>query len=133
MAKLDLPANSEAADTMGMTGLGIDLSPEDSKAYLNPQVLRVPLEVGDDHQSFRLPTSCPEGSHVVLMQRDEQRIFDGVDRMMERMNGDLNGRRPAAVFHADCMARGRLTFNRVLKDEIIAKMQYPVCGEDDVP
>jgi len=129
MAKLDLPADSEAAETMGMTGLGVDLSPEDGEAYDNPQVLRVPLVVEDDHQSFRLPTTCPEGSHVALMQRDEQRIFDGV----ERMNGELNGRRPAAVFHADCMARGRLTFNRVLKDEIIAKTQYPVCGEDDVP
>ena len=133
MAKLDLPADSAAAETMGMTGLGVDLSPEDSETYDNPQVLRVPLVVEDDHQSFRLPTTCPEGSHVVLMQRDEQRIFDGVDRMMERMDGELNGRRPAAVFHADCMARGRFMFNRVLKDEIIAKMQYPVCGEDDVP
>jgi small ligand-binding sensory domain FIST len=67
------------------------------------------------------------------MQRDEQYIFDGVERLMQRMKDDLEGRRPVAVFHADCMARGRHMFNRVLKDEIIAKMQYPLCGEEVVP
>lgn len=133
MSKLDLPADSEAAETMGMTGLGVDLTPEESEAYDNPQVLRVPLVVRDDHQSFLLPTTCTENTNVVLMQRDEQYIFDGVDRLMERMSGDLNGRKPAAVFHADCMARGRFMFNRILKDEIITKMQYPICGEDTVP
>ena len=133
MAKLDLTINSEAAHTMGVTGLRIDLSLEDNKAYDNLQVLRVPLEVGDDHRSFLLPKICPEGSHVVLMQHDEQRIFDRVDRMMKRMDDKLNGRPVAAVFRADCMARSQYTFNRVLKDEIIAKIQYPVCGENDVP
>ena len=46
---------------------------------------------------------------------------------------ELDGRQPVAVFHADCMARGRHMFNRVLKDEIIAKMQHPLCGDDVVP
>jgi hypothetical protein len=33
---------------------------------------------------------------------------------------------------ADCMARGQRMFNRVLKNEIIAKMQYPLSGEGDI-
>ena len=133
MSKVGLPAESPAPEAMAIVGLGVDLSPEDQAAYNNPQILRVPLIVSEDFQSFRWPARCEEGTKVVLMQRDEQLIFDGVAGMMERMNKELDGRKPVAVFHADCMARGRLMFDRVLKDEIIAKLQYPICGDDVVP
>ncbi len=127
------PEETEPAETLPIAGLGQDLGQEDRDAYDNPQILRVPVKVTEDHQSFFLPASAPEGTRFVLMQRDEQYIFDGVDRLMQRLVKQLDGRRPAAVFHADCMARGRHMFNRVLKDEIIAKMQHPICGEDVVP
>ena len=133
MARLGLAPDTEPADALPIAGLGIELGPEERKAYDNPQILRVPIKVSDDHQSFCIPASCAEGTKVALMQRDEQYIFDGVDRLMERLVAELNGRRPVAVFHADCMARGRRMFNRVLKDEIIAKMQFPLCGEEVVP
>ena len=127
------PESTDPADTLPITGLGEQLTDQDQAAYDNPQILRVPIKISEDHQSFYLPTSVPEGTKYQLMQRDEQYIFDGVERLIERMQNDLAGRRPVAVFHADCMARGRLMFNRVLKDEIIAKMQYPICGDDVVP
>ena len=133
MSKVGLPAETVPSEAMAIVGLGVDLSAEDQSSYDNPQILRVPLIVSEDYQTFLWPVRCAEGTKVVLMQRDEQLIFDGVDRMMERMDKSLNGRKPVAVFHADCMARGRLMFNRVLKDEIIAKLQYPICGDDVVP
>ena len=133
MDKVGLPHETSPAECMAIVGLGIDLSPAEQEAYDNPQVLRVPLEVSEDFQSFSWPTSCPQGTRVVLMQRDEDLIFDGVDRMVGRMAAESDGREPVAVFHADCMARGRLTFDRVLKDEIIAKIQHPVSGGTDVP
>ncbi len=133
MSRLGLPPETEPADVVPISGLGIELGPEDQEEYDNPQILRVPIKVSDDHQSFYLPTTCPIGTKVVLMQRDEQYIFAGVDRLMDKMVGQLNGRRPLAVFHADCMARGRHMFNRVLKEEIIAKLQYPLSGEEIVP
>ena len=133
MSRLGLPAETEPAEVVPISGLGIELGPEDQQEYDNPQILRVPIKVSDDHQSFYLPTTCPTGTKVVLMQRDEQYIFAGVDRLMDKMVGQLNGRRPLAVFHADCMARGRRMFNRVLKDEIIAKLQYPLSGDEVVP
>jgi len=37
----------------------------------------------------------------------------------------MDGRKPIAVFHADCLARGRFLFNRVLKEELVSRMQYP--------
>jgi hypothetical protein len=132
MSRLGLPAETEPAEVVPISGLGIELGPEDQEEYDNPQILRVPIKVSDDHQSFYLPTTCPAGTKVVLMQRDEQYIFAGVDRLMDKMVGQLDGRRPLAVFHADCMARGRRMFNRVLKDEIIAKLQYPLSGNEDV-
>ena len=127
------PETTEPSETLPITGLGEALTDAEQSVYDNPQILRVPIKVSDDHQSFYLPTAVREGTKFQLMQRDEQYIFDGVDRLMERMQKDLDGRRPVAVFYADCMARGRHMFNRVLKDEIIAKMQFPLCGEDVVP
>ena len=116
-----------------ITGLGEDLSVEDRLAYDNPQILRVPIKVSADHKSFYLPASCAQGTKLTLMQRDEVYIFDGVDRMMKRLVKDIDGRKPVAVFHADCMARGRHMFNRVLKDEIIAKIQHAISGEEVAP
>lgn len=133
MSKLGLPAETPAADALPIAGLGEDLNGDESDAYDNPQILRVPIKVSEDNQSFYLPTSVDVGTKYVLMQRDEKYIFDGLDRLMDRLGTELAGRKPIAVFHADCMARGRLMFNRVLKDEIIAKMQYPLCGEEVVP
>jgi hypothetical protein len=127
------PETTDLAETLPITGLGEALTGEEQEDYDNPQILRVPIKVSDDHQSFYLPTSVSEGTKYYLMQRDEQYIFEGLDRLMQRMQKELEGRRPVAVFHADCLARGRFTFNRVLKDEIIAKMQYPLCGDDVVP
>jgi len=133
MSKVGLPVESEPGDTLAITGLGMTLDDADREAYDNPQILSFPIKVSEDRQSFFMPKSCAEGTKLHLMQRDEKYIFEGVDRLMGRIDKDLDGRKPVAVFHADCMARGRLMFNKVLKDEIIAKMQYPICGDDVVP
>lgn len=133
LERVGLPPESDPSETLPITGLGEDLDGEERDAYHNPQLLRVPIKVSDDRQSFYLPASVEEGTKYVLVQRDEQYIFDGLDQLMGRLKEELDGHRPIAVFHADCMARGRLMFNRVLKDEIIAKMQYPLCGDEVVP
>lgn len=133
MERLGLPETSGAGETLPITGLGIELPENLQEEYDNQHELRVPLLVENDNQAFRLPTDIPEGSKLVLMKRDEDLIFSGVDRMIERLNERMQGRKPVAVFHVDCMARGRLMFNKVLKDEIIAKMQHPICGDEMSP
>jgi len=133
MGKLGLGAEAEPGETLPIAGVGEQLSDEDQAAYDNSHVLRVPIGVSDDHQSFYLPIAPAEGTKLTLVQRDEDHIFSGLDRLMGRIEGQLGERRPEAVFHADCMARGRLTFDRVLKDEIIAKMQHPICRGEKVP
>ena len=133
MGKLGLGAEAEPGETLPIAGVGEKLSDDDQAAYDNSHILRVPIGVADDHQSFYLPVAPDEGTQLTLVQRDEDHIFDGLDRLMGRIGEQLGERRPAAVFHADCMARGRLTFDRVLKDEIIAKMHHPICRGEKVP
>ena len=133
MERLGLPNTSTAGETLPMTGLGIEL-PEDLQGeYDNTHELRVPLSVENNNTAFRLPTEVEEGTRVVLMKRDEDLIFSGLDRLLERLQEKMQGRKPVAVFHVDCMARGRFMFNKVLKDEIIAKMQHPICGDEMAP
>ena len=60
-------------------------------------------------------------------------MFEGVDRMTKRIQELLNGKKPLAVFHADCLLRGRFSINRILKDEFINRMQYPICKGDPIP
>jgi small ligand-binding sensory domain FIST len=93
----------------------------------------VPFKVDKNKQSFYLSASSPVGTKLWLFQRDEELIFAGLDSMVARLVKRLNGRKPLAVFHTDCAARGRLMFNRILKDEIVLRMQHPLCRDGDVP
>jgi small ligand-binding sensory domain FIST len=74
-----------------------------------------------------------QGSDFYLAKRDEELMFQGVDHIAHRIAGHLEGKQPVAVFHADCIIRGRMSFDRVLKDEIVARMQYPVCQGQKIP
>jgi hypothetical protein len=60
-------------------------------------------------------------------------MFDGVDRITKQILELLQGKKPLAVFHADCLLRGRFSINRILKDEFINRMQYPICQGEPVP
>ena len=100
--------------------------------YGNTHILRVIAKKETDG-SIYMPVNCPEGTKLWLTRRDEKRIFDGLDRMLKQIVDRCNGRQPVAVFHADCGARGRLLFNLVLKDEIVGRMQYSLCKNEDVP
>jgi len=74
-----------------------------------------------------------QGSYYYLAKRDEELMFQGVDQMARRIAGHLEGKKPAAVFHADCTIRGRVSFDRVLKDEIVSRMQYPIFQGQKIP
>jgi small ligand-binding sensory domain FIST len=72
------------------------------------------------------------GTSLSLTVRDEDRIFRDMDRMLADLTSRRPGQVPVAVFHADCLARGRRLFNRVMKDELVHRMQQPF-ATDDVP
>ena len=78
-------------------------------------------------------TEIREGTKVWLTVRDEDRIFSDMDRMMEQMNENPRGKKPVAVFHADCLARGRYLFNRIMREELVGRMQFPLSTDGVVP
>ena len=78
-------------------------------------------------------TTIAEGTPLWLTIRDEDRIFSDMDRMTSRICGEAGGMKPVAVFHADCLARGRHMFNRILKEELVSRMQAPFISGGEVP
>ena len=78
-------------------------------------------------------TTCPVGTRLWLTKRDEDKIFSEMDRMVAAMSARANGRKPVAVFHADCLARGRFLFDRILKEELVNRMQHPFLDGGECP
>jgi len=133
MAKLDLDVNIDIADTFAHLALGQELPGGLTDEYDNSHFIHTIFKVDDERRSIYAPAACPVGTKLWLMQRDEDLIFKGTDRMTEKLKERLAGRTPVAVFHTDCAARGRFMFNEILKDEIVKRLQYPICQGQDVP
>ncbi|MFT5390811.1 MAG: hypothetical protein ACI8PT_000999 [Gammaproteobacteria bacterium] len=133
MDRLGLPAESDAGSVLVVSALGQEVPAESADAYGNSTVIHTIFKVSDDHQSLYLPASCPVGAKLWLMQRDEEAIFEGTDSLVAAITEKLKGRTPVAVFQTDCAARGRMMFNKIAKDEIIARMQEPIMQGKGVP
>jgi small ligand-binding sensory domain FIST len=69
----------------------------------------------------------------MLTRRDEKSMFEGVDWMIKKVSEKMIGIKPLAVFHSDCVVRGRFSLNRILKDELIHLIQSPICKGQDIP
>ena len=91
--------------------------------YGNKHILRVVTKhVGDD---MYYSNSIDVGTKLWLTVRDEELIFDEMKRMTRSLIEKIGDEKVVAVFHADCLARGRFLFQRVFKEELVAEMQYP--------
>ena len=100
--------------------------------YGSEYILRIPVE--KDGRIFAPHRSiCQKGKELWLARRNESGIFKGVDLMLEQIIDGCGGRKPLAVFQADCGLRGKLSLNRVLKDEITNRIQSPLSKDQDVP
>jgi hypothetical protein len=122
--RLGLPATATLAECGPIGALAERLGPAEAQAYGNDHILRAIFRRDPDGTLY-YPVRCPEGTPLWLTIRDEERIFSNVDRMLAAMKRNANERKPVAVFHADCGARGRLLFNHVLKEELIHRLQHP--------
>lgn len=129
--RLGLPATATCGDSIPIGALAEKLSPELAKEYGNDHILRVVTRHEGDTMLYA--TTCEPGTQLWLTVRDEPLIFNEMDRMVKEMDGRMNGRKPVAVFHADCLARGRFLFNRVLKEELVSRMQYPFSSNGNCP
>lgn len=130
--RLELPEGATCGDTIPIGALAETLAPELAAEYGNDHILRV-VTRHDPDGAMHYATVCPEGTRLWLTVRDEERIFNDMDRMMKQMVLRGGGRELVAVFHADCLARGRFLFDRVVKDELVRRMQYPLSKDGVVP
>jgi len=129
--RLGLTTAATCGDTIPIGALGEKLSPALAKEYGNEHLLRVVTK--HDGNDMYYATTIAEGTELWLTTRDEDLIFTEMDRLVKEMNERNAGKKPVAVFHADCLARGRFLFNRIIKDELVSKMQYPFYQEGSCP
>jgi hypothetical protein len=129
--RLGLNATAECGDTIPIGALGEKLSDELTKEYGNDLLLRVVTKHDGDDMHYA--TTIKEGTPLWLTTRDEELIFSEMDRMVDDMTQRIDGREVVAVFHADCLARGRFLFNRIVKEELVARMQHPFYVNGECP
>ena len=132
LERLGLGPEAMEGDTIPIGALAEELSPALAAEYGNDHILRVVTHHTTDGEII-YATDAVEGTQLRLTVRDEDRIFNDMDRMMQSMCARRPGQAPIAVFHADCLARGRLLFNRVMKEELVHRMQQPLASNGVVP
>ncbi|MEN9704369.1 MAG: hypothetical protein RLZZ393_248, partial [Pseudomonadota bacterium] len=132
LERLGLPADAKLSATIPVGALAEALPAALAEEYGNPHILRVVTQHGPDG-SLVYATDVAEGTPLWLTMRDELRIFADMDRMMEAMVSRNANSKPVAVFQADCLARGRRLFDRVMKDELVQRMQQPLSGSAGIP
>lgn len=128
---LGLDSDSDCGNTIPIGALAEQLDEELAAEYGNPHILRV--VTSRDDGTMHYATTIAEGTPLWLTVRDEDRIFSDLDRMTSNITALAGGRKPVAVFHADCLARGRHMFNRILKEELVSRMQAPFLIDGEVP
>jgi len=121
--RLGLEEGVTCGETIPVGALGEKLSPELAEEYGNQHLLRVVTK--HDGNSMHYATEIAEGTSLWLTTRDEDLIFNEMDRMVKTMLERNPHKKPVAVFHADCLARGRFLFNRIIKEELVNRMQFP--------
>ncbi|MBK1721115.1 hypothetical protein CKO23_02465 [Thiocystis violacea] len=130
--RLGLEASASCGDTIPMGALAEELPDHLKAEYGNDHILRV-VTKRTPEGVMHYTADCPEGTRLWLTVRDEDLIFSELNRMMEWISGQGAGRRVAAVFHADCLARGRYLFAKVMKDELVHCLQHPLSSGGEVP
>jgi hypothetical protein len=129
--RLGLPGDASCGDSIPIGALGEKLSSAAAVEYGNDHILRVVTK--HEGNSIYYSTTCPVGTELWLTTRDEALIFSEMDRMVQNMQKRLGGKPAVAVFHADCLARGRFLFDRIIKEELVNRMQYPFYSNQKCP
>jgi 2,4-dienoyl-CoA reductase-like NADH-dependent reductase (Old Yellow Enzyme family) len=129
--RLGLPVTSSAADVLVFAPLAIELPSELHEEYGSRYLVYGALPKSDMSISGML--ALPEKGKLWLTRRNENQILNGVEHLMVKILDSTLGRKPVAVFHADCAARGKLLFNRIMKEEIISRLQAPLCRGENIP
>ena len=128
---LGLNADATCGKTIPIGALAEELLDEQATEYGNKHILRVVTKHDDNKMYYA--TKCAEGTKLWLTLRNEELIFKEMDRIAMNLKSKIGERTPVAVFHADCLARGRFLFNRIIKEELVSRMQYPFHVNGECP
>ncbi len=132
MDKLELPHSTSPLDVITVACLATEIEGGICKDYDSRFRVVGGLAPEPDGSLFT-NKSIPAGSKLYLARGNEKRVFEGVDMMMTSIRERLEGRKPLVVFHADCSGRGKALLNRIMKEEITYRLQYPICKGDNIP
>jgi hypothetical protein len=130
-SRLGLLPTDTCGETIPIGALAEELPQHLAVEYGNNHILRV--VTSHDGNTMYYATDIREGTKLWLTQRNEERIFSEMSRMVTSMNSRAGLKKPVAVFHADCLARGRFLFNRILKEELVNSMQFPFYNSGQCP
>ena len=129
--RLGMPVTSPPNDILVLAPLAMELTPDLQAEYGSRYIINGAMPLKDG--SIQCTHKSEPGTKLWLTRRSEPRIHDGVERLMVKILDRCEGRRPVAVFHSDCAARGKLLFNRIMKEEIISQLQFPLCRGESIP
>jgi hypothetical protein len=129
---LGVPETISAMEMLTISGFAREIPENLWKENDSKYLMMVTIAKNDDN-SIIVPVSCPVGTKLWLTKRNEKTMFEGVDHIVNNIIDELQGRKPVAVLQADCVLRGRFSLDRILKDEIINRMQAPICKGENIP
>ncbi len=130
--RLALPPSATCADTLPLGALAVVPPRGAGPAADDGLLLRTVTQRGPGG-GMRATAALPPGTVLQLTRRDEDQIFAAVDHHIRALQAEIGDGEVVAVFHADCAARGRSLFHRVLKDELMARLQHPLSTAGRVP
>lgn len=131
ISKIGVKGNSHE-ETLSMGALAEELPDELAREYGNAHILRG-IVTHDEQGSISYPTTVKEGLKFWLTERNEKLIFSEQEKALEFLKKQLGGKKAVAVFQADCLVRGHMLFNKIMKDEITSMMQTALSGGGAVP
>jgi small ligand-binding sensory domain FIST len=130
--KLGLPVTTSPLEIFPFASIVKEI-PEIFREEYDSKYIVAAAPIPDSDGSIYTTVLSPVGTKLWLTKRNEQKIFDGVDQMVTRILKQIGTRKPVAVLHADCTTRGKFSFDRIVKDKIIGKLQTPLCKGEKIP
>ena len=130
--KLGLPDATSPLEIFPFASIVKEIPEKFQEEYDNKYIVAA-APIPDSDGSIYTTIPSPVGTRLWLTKRKEQKIFDGVDQMIKRVVKRIGDRKPVAIFHSDCTTRGKLSFDRIVKDKIIGKLQTPLCKGEKIP
>lgn len=130
--RLSLPPLAPMSEVLTVGALAEKLPPDLAESYGSDYIFRAITKV-DKEGAIYYPVTCKEGTELWLNRRDEDRIFNDMQRCLDLIKSDMGGGRPVVVFQTDCLARGRRLFNQIMKDELIGMVHSALSVDGVVP